>query len=103
MPPDHAQTLLQAEWQRIAVMLERERDRILSEIRSYPPPIPACDAQFNHLLAQRQSISDELKQLHVVRTDSVEAICEFVRSSRHLDQQTKQRIAGVVEQLTSGS
>jgi len=33
------------------------------EIRSYPTPIAGCDAQFNHLLAQRTRISDALAQL----------------------------------------
>ncbi|MEO1779500.1 MAG: hypothetical protein AAFU63_11990 [Pseudomonadota bacterium] len=38
--------------------------RLLSaEIRAYPTPISGCDAQFNHLLAERQRISGALAQL----------------------------------------
>ena len=38
--------------------------RLLSaEIRTYPTPISGCDAQFNHLLAERQRITDALAQL----------------------------------------
>jgi len=33
------------------------------EIRSYPTPISGCDAQFNHLLAERARVSDALAQL----------------------------------------
>ena len=33
---------------------------ILVQIRNYPPPIPACDAQFNHLLERRDAITEEL-------------------------------------------
>jgi len=33
------------------------------EIRAYPTPISGCDAQFNHLLAERVRISDALAQL----------------------------------------
>lgn len=40
--------------------LEAERDRILEEIRAYPPPIPACDEHFNHLLERRDQIEQEL-------------------------------------------
>ena len=30
---------------------------ISAEIRSYPTPIPRCDAQFNHLIAQRDQVA----------------------------------------------
>jgi hypothetical protein len=44
--------------------LEQERLRIQAEITSYPMPIPACDAYFNHLLEQRSRICDELARLN---------------------------------------
>jgi hypothetical protein len=47
-------------WQQIKLVLERERDRIYEEITTYPPPIPACDAQFNHLLEQRERVFRDL-------------------------------------------
>jgi hypothetical protein len=37
-----------------------ERARIVAEIRAYPPPIPACDAQFNWLLERRAEIERAL-------------------------------------------
>ncbi|MEE8556569.1 MAG: hypothetical protein V3T14_01640 [Myxococcota bacterium] len=40
--------------------LEEERDRILEQIRAYPPPIPACDEHFNHLLERRDQIERDL-------------------------------------------
>ena len=43
--------------------LEVERNRVCAEIASYPPPIPACDEQFNHLLEERDRISRELSRL----------------------------------------
>ncbi len=39
------------------------RDRMSAEIRDYPTPIPRCDAQFNHLLAQRSRVIEELERL----------------------------------------
>ena len=51
-------------WKQIKDVLERERDRIYEEIKNYPPPIPACDAQFNHLLEQRARVSRELARMN---------------------------------------
>ncbi|WP_299294441.1 hypothetical protein [uncultured Tateyamaria sp.] len=34
------------------------------EIRSYPTPISGCDAQFNHLLAERTRVTEALEQLN---------------------------------------
>lgn len=36
--------------------LEAARARIGAEIAAYPAPIAGCDAQFNHLLAQRDRV-----------------------------------------------
>ncbi|MBT8418619.1 MAG: hypothetical protein KJO42_14380 [Silicimonas sp.] len=37
--------------------LRRANQLLQEEIRSYPTPISGCDAQFNHLLAERQKIA----------------------------------------------
>ena len=36
------------------------RERLAGEIRSYPTPIPRCDAQFNHLYEQLGRLSRDL-------------------------------------------
>lgn len=36
--------------------LDARRAEVAAEIRSYPPPIPACDQQYNHLLKQRKDL-----------------------------------------------
>ena len=36
---------------------------INDEIRSYPTPISGCDAQFNHLLAERERVQSALDSL----------------------------------------
>lgn len=41
------------------------RTAVASEIRSYPTPIPRCDAQFNHLVEQREHLSRLLTDLDV--------------------------------------
>jgi hypothetical protein len=43
--------------------LEAMRLRLQRAITSYPTPIPACDADFNHLLEQRALVCDELSRL----------------------------------------
>ena len=43
--------------------LETALRLIGDEIRDYPTPISGCDAQFNHLVGQRGSISEALRAL----------------------------------------
>ena len=62
MPEDYAQRLEALQLARGS--LERERDRLSETIQTYPPPIPACDAHFNHLLAERVRIARELAVLN---------------------------------------
>lgn len=83
-------------WELLKQLLEARRRPIQDEIRKYPPPIPACDAHFNHLLDQRSALSREL-----VRLDSVSgraggngdaAVEDFVRSSTFLDDETARSV-----------
>ncbi len=39
------------------------RHALNAEISSYPKPISGCDAQFNHLLAERYRLNDALGAL----------------------------------------
>ncbi|MYF88854.1 MAG: hypothetical protein F4186_05555 [Boseongicola sp. SB0676_bin_33] len=43
--------------------LEAARQLIEKEIRSYPAPVAGCDAQFNHLVGMRGSVSEALAAL----------------------------------------
>ena len=60
-----------AAWESARRHLERLKARIAGQINAYPPPIPACDAQFNYLLEQRGSITDELNKLEAARNHSL--------------------------------
>ena len=55
---------IQSTWQELVNTLETQKAQIIEEIRNYPPPIPACDAQFNYLLEKRDRLSVELNRLH---------------------------------------
>lgn len=83
-------------WHSIRSHLEARQTWIVGAIRDYPPPITACDAQFDHLLEQRGGISRELKRLERARQegDATEngaanvtgnAIAAFIASSPFLD------------------
>ena len=43
--------------------LTAAKKALMAEISSYPTPISGCDAQFNHLLAQRQQVAQALAAL----------------------------------------
>ena len=90
-------------WAELKDHLERARRSILEEIRNYPPPIAACDQQFNHLLEQRERISAELVRLAAVREASagqegeVEALHDLIAASPDLDDELKARLLAELE------
>lgn len=43
--------------------LAEARDVLDAEIHSYPTPISGCDAQYNHLLAERRRVHNALSVL----------------------------------------
>ena len=43
--------------------LERALASLAEEIESYPTPVSGCDAQYNHLLADRTRIESALRAL----------------------------------------
>ncbi len=43
--------------------LRTARRLLNDEIRTYPAPIAGCDAQFNHLIGERQRVLEAIKTL----------------------------------------
>jgi len=43
--------------------LREARDELDAEIRGYPTPVSGCDAQYNHLLAERRRVHDAILAL----------------------------------------
>lgn len=90
--------LMESVWKKIREHLENERHRVNEEIRNYPSPIPACDAQFNYLLEERERIAQELKRLEALalegltRRAELERIGEFIASSDYIKGEAEQRI-----------
>lgn len=93
-------------WDRIRAHLEDRMRRVRDEIRSYPAPIPACDAQYNFLLEQREALTDELHRLRELMGGgdgtgvSVEA---FLDQCASLDDEARRTLrAGVSGEIGRG-
>jgi hypothetical protein len=64
-------TEIESTWKQLRDHLENEKRRIMEEIVNYPPPIPACDVQFNFLLEERARIAQELNRLEAQRVRNI--------------------------------
>lgn len=96
---------VESAWKEVESELEGEKDRIYAAIRSYPPPITACDEQFDQLLEQRERISRELKRMREIsrasltHEDPAGPIGEFIRSSTCIGATAGQRIRSSLRQV----
>jgi hypothetical protein len=86
--------LLHPLWAALRRRLEARRRPIQEEIRRYPPPIPACDAHFNHLLEQRSALSREIVRLDAASREAAgdigTAVSAFIEKCPYLDGEEKQ-------------
>jgi len=69
------------DWASLRRKLQSLIERVGEEIRAYPAPIPACDAQFNYLLELRRLLPHELERLEAAARDPAASAEDFVRSS----------------------
>lgn len=70
-----------SEWQALRRGLEAMAEKVAEEIRAYPRPITACDAQFNHLLELRRQLPYELDRLQATAQDPAATVAHFVAAS----------------------
>lgn len=84
---------IQTTYQDLMTLLESQYKQILDEIRSYPPPIPACDAQFNYLLEKRDRLSIDLHNLQKLSQDQegYDGIIKFVSQFTVIHDDIKRR------------
>ncbi|MGI9334216.1 MAG: hypothetical protein ACR2RL_13790 [Gammaproteobacteria bacterium] len=79
-------------WGELEAALVEARACIYAEIRAYPGPIPACDAQYNYLLEQRAQVGQLLARLRDAEgtrsaaAETVAAIGAFVETSSIIDE-----------------
>ena len=100
--------LIESVWNRIREHLQNERHRIYQEIKNYPPPIPACDAQFNYLLEERARIGVELARIEAIVKGSItweehkKSIEEFIMWSKYIDKDARQGIRSTLSSVVEG-
>ncbi len=75
-----------SDWDALRARLERMQEAVAAEIRAYPPPIPACDAQYNHLLERRAALSAALARLDAARKDGSSTLESFLAGLPDLDE-----------------
>ena len=89
---------LKSLWGEVRRDLLRVKRLIDEEIRSYPTPIPRCDAQFNHLHDQRARLARELDRIGALDAraldhgDFVRLIGEFVASQPYADDAPERKL-----------
>ncbi len=47
-----------SDWDGLRARLVQLQEAVTAEILAYPAPIPACDAQYDHLLERRAVLND---------------------------------------------
>ncbi len=66
-----------SDWDGLRARLTQLREVVAAEIRAYPVPIPACDAQYNHLLERRTALAAALASLGATRETGTATAEEF--------------------------
>lgn len=100
--------LMESLWKTIREHLKKERQRVNEEIKNYPTPIPACDAQFNYLLEERTRVAEELDRLEaqsrdsLTRSDDIRFIGEFIASSNYINGEMEERIRSSLLSVLDG-
>jgi chorismate mutase len=92
-------------WRQIQRHLQDEKVRLFQEIRSYPPPITACDAQFNGLLEERATVLRILGEVKSIakqgrsRSEQIEWLGTLLSSSPRLNDKLAEQIRHTIAQL----
>lgn len=90
-------------WLEIRTHLEQQKKQINDEIFHYPPPIPACDAQFNYLLEERVRLTQELQRIDEVSVDGLaeldrsKLISDFIQSCAYIDETLATQLMAYLE------
>ena len=75
-----------SEWDALRARLTGLQEAVAAEIRAYPLPIPACDAQYNHLLERRAALTEARNRLDDAREDGAATPEAFLASTQLLRQ-----------------
>jgi hypothetical protein len=78
---EHLSMSTELHWSAVRHRLLALMREVAEEIRTYPAPIPACDAQFNHLLDLHRMLPPELARLEAAARDPAASVEAFIRAS----------------------
>ncbi len=70
-----------SDWEALRARLAQTQAAVAAEINAYPPPMAACDAQYNHLLERRAALSEALARLDAAREDGAGTPQDFLAST----------------------
>ena len=70
-----------SDWDALRARLVHLQEAVAAEIRAYPAPIPACDAQYNHLLERRAALNEARTRLDAAREDGAATVEDFLAST----------------------
>ncbi len=70
-----------SDWDALQTRLVQLQEAVAAEILAYPAPIPACDAQYNHLLERRAALVETRTRLEAAREDGAATVEGFLAST----------------------
>ena len=70
-----------SDWAALRARLVRLQKAVAAEIHAYPAPIPACDAQYDHLLERRAALAAARARLDAAREAGAGTVEDFLAST----------------------
>ncbi len=70
-----------SDWDALRARLVQLQEAVAAEIRAYPAPIPACDAQYDHLLERRAALAAACARLDAAREVGAGTIEDFLANT----------------------
>ncbi len=70
-----------SDWDALRARLVQLQEAVAAEIRAYPAPIPACDAQYDHLLERRAVLAAARARLDAAREAGAGTIEDFLANT----------------------
>ena len=70
-----------SDWDALRWRLVHLQEAVAVEIRAYPAPIPACDAQYDDLLERRAALAAARTRLDAAREGGAATVEDFLAST----------------------
>ena len=75
---------MESKWLAMRAQLVALQEAVALEIRAYPLPIPACDAQYNHLLERRAALTEARNRLDDASEGGAVTVEDFLAETHAL-------------------